>query len=271
MRVRRFRFFWMILAATAAVGGFSANARAGAGDEELGLVRCRVGGEVMVVPVSVGTKGWVSLVQGSSEAAIARDQLTRLEFALRRGAAWMARRHEPGFALARQIAILPDARTEPRRVVLITARRLGEEPEAASSLFIEFGSTSLEFDAMGVARLREILAAIARGKAPVVAAEPALPPAPQPPPVKEAEPVPPPADGWNTPRPGYPFQARKMRIAGEGIVVVSTDAAGKVATARMDPGIHPLLDEAIVAYAKTSWSGPPNASQEFSISYALSE
>lgn len=73
--------------------------------------------------------------------------------------------------------------------------------------------------------------------------------------------------GWWTPKPGYPFQAMKMRIGGSGMVRVTTDGTGRVFTASMSPGIHPLIDSTVESFARSSWKGPPNQTRSFPITY----
>jgi len=75
--------------------------------------------------------------------------------------------------------------------------------------------------------------------------------------------------GWSTPKPGYPFQARKLHLAGSGGVRVTTDASGRVISAEMSPSIHPLLDQAAVSFARSSWKGPPNTTRVVPITFQL--
>jgi len=75
--------------------------------------------------------------------------------------------------------------------------------------------------------------------------------------------------GWVTPKPIYPFQARKMNLTGSGGVRVTTDANGRVISAEMSPGIHPLLDQAAVSFARSNWKGPPNTTRTVPITFVL--
>ena len=74
---------------------------------------------------------------------------------------------------------------------------------------------------------------------------------------------------WSTPKPAYPFQARRMRLQGSGGVRITTDAAGRVVSATMSPSIHPQLDAAALTYARTAWKGPPNTTRVVPITFQL--
>ena len=74
---------------------------------------------------------------------------------------------------------------------------------------------------------------------------------------------------WSTPKPSYPYQARRMRVQGSGAVRVTTDASGRVVRAEMAPGIDPWLDLATMSYARVAWMGPPNATKTIPITFAL--
>ncbi len=74
---------------------------------------------------------------------------------------------------------------------------------------------------------------------------------------------------WSTPKPAYPFQARRMRLQGSGGVRVTTDATGRITSATMSPSIHPLLDATALAYARTAWKGPPNTTRVVPITFQL--
>ncbi len=74
---------------------------------------------------------------------------------------------------------------------------------------------------------------------------------------------------WSTPKPGYPYQAQKMRLQGSGGVSVTTDSTGRVVSASMSPGIHPLLDSVAVSFAKGNWKGPPNTTRTVPITFTM--
>lgn len=76
---------------------------------------------------------------------------------------------------------------------------------------------------------------------------------------------------WSTPKPSYPFQAKKMRIQGSGGCRITTDASGRVIAAQMSPGIHPLLDSMVENYARSSWKGPPNTTRTVPITFQLTD
>lgn len=74
---------------------------------------------------------------------------------------------------------------------------------------------------------------------------------------------------WSTPKPQYPYQARKLRLMGSGGVRVTTDANGRVVSAEMSPSIHPILDQVAISYARSSWKGPPNTTKVVPITFVL--
>ena len=75
--------------------------------------------------------------------------------------------------------------------------------------------------------------------------------------------------GWFTPKPTYPFEARRLRRQGSGGVRVTTNGSGRVVNAEMLPGIDPLLDTVAVSFARSAWTGPPNATRVVAITFAL--
>ena len=75
--------------------------------------------------------------------------------------------------------------------------------------------------------------------------------------------------GWSTPKPDYPYQARRLRRQGSGGVRVTTNGIGRVVNAEMMPGIDPLLDAVAVNFARSAWTGPPNATRIVAITFLL--
>ena len=75
--------------------------------------------------------------------------------------------------------------------------------------------------------------------------------------------------GWSTPKPVYPFQARRQHLQGSGGVRVTTNSIGRVISAEMQPGIAPMLDAAAVSHALLAWSGPPNCTRVVQITFVL--
>ncbi len=74
---------------------------------------------------------------------------------------------------------------------------------------------------------------------------------------------------WSTPKPTYPYQARKLRLQGSGGVRVTTDASGRVVSATMSQSIHPILDQVAISYARSAWKGPPNTTKVVPITFVL--
>ncbi len=75
--------------------------------------------------------------------------------------------------------------------------------------------------------------------------------------------------GWSTPKPTYPYQARRLRLQGSGGVRVTTNGIGRVVIAEMQPGIDPTLDTAATSHARLAWTGPPNATRTVAITFLL--
>ena len=75
--------------------------------------------------------------------------------------------------------------------------------------------------------------------------------------------------GWSTPKPTYPFQARRLRLQGSGGVRVTTNGMGRVVIAEMQPGIDPTLDAAATSHALLAWTGPPNRTRVVTITFLL--
>lgn len=76
---------------------------------------------------------------------------------------------------------------------------------------------------------------------------------------------------WSTPKPPYPPAARQQRAVGSGLVLVTTDAAGRVVQARLAKSIHPLLDEPVLKFARAQWRGPANTTKGVPISFQANE
>lgn len=76
---------------------------------------------------------------------------------------------------------------------------------------------------------------------------------------------------WSTPKPAYPYQARKLRLTGSGGVRITTDSSGRVVSAEMSPSIHPILDQVALSMARSSWRGPPNTTRTVPITFTLGE
>ena len=76
--------------------------------------------------------------------------------------------------------------------------------------------------------------------------------------------------GWTIPLPPYPYQAMRHREQGAVYAELTTDAKGKVITARTAKATkHPTLDASFVTWAKTRWRGPPNVTVITSFTYQL--
>ena len=80
------------------------------------------------------------------------------------------------------------------------------------------------------------------------------------------------ATGWTTPRPPYPDAARKGKLSGSVRVRVSTDRNGKVKKAIVvQTSGHKELDDATVAFALASWSGPRFSQAVYVQNYSYSK
>ena len=72
----------------------------------------------------------------------------------------------------------------------------------------------------------------------------------------------------HTPKPPYPYQARVAHLSGSGVCHVTFDGSGHVSSASMTSSIGSgLLDSNTVEFAKSNWTGPPNASRDVPITY----
>lgn len=73
-----------------------------------------------------------------------------------------------------------------------------------------------------------------------------------------------------TPKPPYPYQARKAHLTGSGVCHVTFDASGRVSSATMTQSIGSgILDSNTVSYARANWTGPPNGALDVPITYQL--
>lgn len=76
--------------------------------------------------------------------------------------------------------------------------------------------------------------------------------------------------GWKTPKPNYPYQARASRVQGSGSVRVSTNASGAVISVTVSQSVGSgILDANTVAFARSNWRGPPNSTTTVPITYKL--
>ncbi len=71
-----------------------------------------------------------------------------------------------------------------------------------------------------------------------------------------------------SPKPGYPFQARKMRLTGSGRVTAWTDPAGRVIRCEVT-GLPGMLTEYTRQFVLENWRGPAGAQFTREIEYRL--
>jgi protein TonB len=77
-------------------------------------------------------------------------------------------------------------------------------------------------------------------------------------------------NGWRTPKPPYPYEARAARFQGSGRILVSTDDSGAVTSATIQQSVgSAILDSNTVSFARGNWHGPPNSSTTVAITYQL--
>ena len=75
---------------------------------------------------------------------------------------------------------------------------------------------------------------------------------------------------WRTPQPPYPYAMRAARVQGSGSVRITTDGSGRVVNASVTQSTgNALLDANTAQFARTNWSGPPNASITVPITYQM--
>ncbi len=80
-----------------------------------------------------------------------------------------------------------------------------------------------------------------------------------------------PPDGWSTPSPPYPFQAKKARLMGSTVVRIQTDRDGRITQASLDPPLNPVLDVPVLKFVRETWRGPAFATGEIPISFVLKD
>ena len=75
---------------------------------------------------------------------------------------------------------------------------------------------------------------------------------------------------WNTPQPPYPYAMRAARVQGNGSVRITTDGAGRVVSVSVVQSTgNAVLDANTSQFARSNWSGPPNASVTVPITYQM--
>lgn len=74
--------------------------------------------------------------------------------------------------------------------------------------------------------------------------------------------------GISSPKPAYPFHARKMRLTGSGQVRAWTDPAGRVVRCEVS-GLHNILAEHTRQHVLTNWRGPAGTQFTREIEYRL--
>ncbi len=76
--------------------------------------------------------------------------------------------------------------------------------------------------------------------------------------------------GWKTPHPPYPAQARMSHVTGSTTVRFTTDASGSVSSVVIVKSAgSAILDNSTQGYVKMNWKGPPNSSHETEFVYQL--
>lgn len=78
-----------------------------------------------------------------------------------------------------------------------------------------------------------------------------------------------PPAAWRTPAPGYPFQARKERVTGTLVLLVRTDAEGRVVASAIAVPLHPALDAHVQQFVREHWTGPAEAHRTVELAYRL--
>lgn len=74
--------------------------------------------------------------------------------------------------------------------------------------------------------------------------------------------------GVSSPKPAYPYAARKLRLTGSGTVSAWTDASGRVVRCEVS-GLPGMLTEFTRAFVQDQWRGPANAKFTRQIEYRL--
>ncbi len=78
------------------------------------------------------------------------------------------------------------------------------------------------------------------------------------------------AFGWSTPKPGYPYLARRARLMGIGRVEAWTDPAGRVIRCEVR-GLDAMLTQHTERTVLATWRGPASAQLSREIEYRLEE
>jgi len=74
--------------------------------------------------------------------------------------------------------------------------------------------------------------------------------------------------GWRTPKPPYPAQARVSHITGSGSARIRTDGTGNVVECTIS-GLPAILDSNTRFFARANWKGPPNSTRSVPVIYRL--
>lgn len=250
-------------------------------------VECSAAGRTAQLQLEVGSDGRLALSTEGRECRLPSEQARAFVAAVAKSERWIERTKSAEFSFERKAGAFGGA--VPGQGLELSVRRAAE---IRLRLVLRGGGsaeteTQLEFTAAQVIGLRQILAGaeeqigLARADAykadrwmdatPTEAPTRAEPDFSVPtevsalPKVSSAVQAP---EVWHTPKPGYPFQARKLKLAGQGSILVRTDGNGRVVVARMVRNIHPLLDSTVESFARAAWKGPPNSAKTVPVTFA---